>query len=151
MGKPREQLFAQRYRAELSGIAWLKTCGGLFDFLAGNNRRAPMWMQHGGLEWLFRLAQEPRRLAWRYATTNVKATAIMLAGLWRSRASLTMYPCMAVASQQGTGQRARDSAQRGASRAVGHRGSSGRVGVSRATAVEDRHNGGKQDSPARAT
>ena len=88
MGKPREQLFAQRYQRDLAGIAWLKTCGGLFDFLAGNNRRAPVWMQNAGLEWLFRVSQEPRRLAWRYATTNIHATAIMVAGLKRSRASL---------------------------------------------------------------
>lgn len=88
MGKPREQLFAQRHQRDLAGIAWLKTCGGLFDFLAGNNRRAPVWMQNFGLEWLFRASLEPRRLAWRYATTNVHATAIMIAGLKRSRATL---------------------------------------------------------------
>ena len=41
--------------------------GAAFDFLAGTKRQAPTWMQHNGLEWLFRLCMEPRRLWRRYA------------------------------------------------------------------------------------
>jgi N-acetylglucosaminyldiphosphoundecaprenol N-acetyl-beta-D-mannosaminyltransferase len=41
--------------------------GAAFDFLAGTKRRAPVWMQRNGLEWLFRLCSEPRRLWRRYA------------------------------------------------------------------------------------
>ena len=41
--------------------------GAAFDFLAGTKRQAPRWMQRSGLEWLFRLCSEPRRLASRYA------------------------------------------------------------------------------------
>jgi N-acetylglucosaminyldiphosphoundecaprenol N-acetyl-beta-D-mannosaminyltransferase len=41
--------------------------GAAFDFLAGTKRQAPMWMQRNGLEWLFRLCSEPRRLWRRYA------------------------------------------------------------------------------------
>ena len=44
--------------------------GAAFDFHAGTTRRAPVWMQRAGLEWLHRLGSEPRRLARRYATTN---------------------------------------------------------------------------------
>jgi N-acetylglucosaminyldiphosphoundecaprenol N-acetyl-beta-D-mannosaminyltransferase len=40
--------------------------GAAFDFLAGTKKRAPRWMQAAGLEWLHRLATEPRRLAGRY-------------------------------------------------------------------------------------
>ena len=44
--------------------------GAAFDFLAGAKRQAPRWMQRAGLEWLFRLASEPRRLWRRYAIHN---------------------------------------------------------------------------------
>jgi N-acetylglucosaminyldiphosphoundecaprenol N-acetyl-beta-D-mannosaminyltransferase len=54
-----------------AGVPAVLTCGGLFDFLAGDKRRAPTWMQHAGLEWLFRVWLEPRRLAGRYARGNL--------------------------------------------------------------------------------
>ena len=44
--------------------------GAAFDFLAGDKRQAPLWMQRRGLEWLFRMATEPRRLAGRYIRNN---------------------------------------------------------------------------------
>jgi len=44
--------------------------GGALPVLAGVYKRAPGWMQHAGLEWLFRLGQEPKRLFKRYARTN---------------------------------------------------------------------------------
>ena len=44
--------------------------GGTFDLMAGRVRRAPVWMQRSGLEWSYRLAQEPKRLARRYLWGN---------------------------------------------------------------------------------
>lgn len=44
--------------------------GAAFDFHAGLKRQAPRWMQRNGLEWLFRLASEPRRLGARYLVNN---------------------------------------------------------------------------------
>ena len=44
--------------------------GAAFDFLTGAKRQAPVWMQNAGLEWLFRLSQEPRRLWKRYLIYN---------------------------------------------------------------------------------
>lgn len=44
--------------------------GGSFDIVAGKTQRAPMWMQQSGLEWAFRIYQEPRRMWKRYAKTN---------------------------------------------------------------------------------
>ena len=44
--------------------------GAAFDFLAGAKRQAPAWLQRAGLEWLFRLASEPRRLWRRYLIQN---------------------------------------------------------------------------------
>ncbi len=44
--------------------------GGSFDIVAGKTKRAPLWMQNVGLEWLYRIYQEPRRMWKRYAKTN---------------------------------------------------------------------------------
>ena len=44
--------------------------GGSFDIVAGKTKRAPLWMQNAGLEWLYRIYQEPRRMWKRYAKTN---------------------------------------------------------------------------------
>ena len=56
--------------------------GAAFDLLTGRVRQAPKWMQRFGLEWLFRLIQEPRRLAKRYLVNNplfvLRATAQLL-------------------------------------------------------------------------
>lgn len=46
--------------------------GAGFDYLAGNIKRAPQWMQVNSLEWVYRLLQEPRRLFLRYWNTNWK-------------------------------------------------------------------------------
>ncbi|MFT5470392.1 MAG: N-acetylglucosaminyldiphosphoundecaprenol N-acetyl-beta-D-mannosaminyltransferase [Verrucomicrobiales bacterium] len=51
--------------------------GAAFDFYAGRVRQAPRWMQRIGLEWLFRLAQEPRRLLPRYIRTNPRFLALL--------------------------------------------------------------------------
>jgi N-acetylglucosaminyldiphosphoundecaprenol N-acetyl-beta-D-mannosaminyltransferase len=53
-----------RVAAPLVGV------GAAFDYHAGTLRRAPLWWQHNGLEWLYRLGAEPRRLARRYLVTN---------------------------------------------------------------------------------
>lgn len=73
LGRPRQELFCVRNRERLAGIGWIKTGGGLFDFIAGVNRRAPEWMRRAGLEWFWRTMQEPKRLLWRYASTNLHA------------------------------------------------------------------------------
>jgi exopolysaccharide biosynthesis WecB/TagA/CpsF family protein len=78
MGVPAEQMFALKNRARLSGVGIIKTSGGLFDFLSEKNRRAPQWMQFVGLEWLYRVLLEPRRLLYRYLTTNPHALYLLL-------------------------------------------------------------------------
>jgi len=74
---PLEYEFAVRNKARLKA-GWLVTCGGCFNFVTGSYKRAPAWMQPAGLEWLFRLACEPKRLFWRYAVTNPLAIFLLL-------------------------------------------------------------------------
>lgn len=64
-GNPKQEKWINMHRHELRcGVAI--GVGGTFDFVAGQVKRAPAWMQRAGLEWLYRLVQEPRRLWKRY-------------------------------------------------------------------------------------
>ena len=78
LGVPLEQQFIDRNIDRLTGVGVIKTSGGLFDFISGKNARAPAWMQSAGLEWLYRVWLEPRRLAMRYLTTNPQAIGALL-------------------------------------------------------------------------
>lgn len=78
LGVPLEQKFVLRNLERLRAVGVVKTCGGLFDFVSGKNRRAPRWMQRAGLEWAFRLWLEPRRLAVRYLVTNPLALHVLI-------------------------------------------------------------------------
>ncbi len=69
MSTPLKELWVHRHR-ELINVPVIHGVGGSFDILGGVTRRAPVWMQRNGLEWLFRLLQEPRRLWRRYLVTN---------------------------------------------------------------------------------
>ncbi|MCG8461845.1 MAG: WecB/TagA/CpsF family glycosyltransferase, partial [Holophagales bacterium] len=69
LGAPRQDLWLQRHRAEL-GDAVLMGVGGLFDFYSGRISRAPAAWRELGLEWLWRLKQEPKRLWRRYLVGN---------------------------------------------------------------------------------
>jgi N-acetylglucosaminyldiphosphoundecaprenol N-acetyl-beta-D-mannosaminyltransferase len=77
LGVPREQEFCARYAQRLTRVGVIKTSGGLFNFLSGRRARAPLWMQQLGLEWAFRVMQEPRRLFWRYAVTSPHAIYLL--------------------------------------------------------------------------
>jgi N-acetylglucosaminyldiphosphoundecaprenol N-acetyl-beta-D-mannosaminyltransferase len=65
LGAPKQEIWMRRHTAELGGGVAVGV-GGAFDILAGRFKEAPRWMTRYGFEWLFRLAQEPRRLARRY-------------------------------------------------------------------------------------
>lgn len=69
LGAPKQELWMHRYADGLSPALVLGV-GAAFDFLAGAKHRAPLWMQRCSLEWLHRLASEPRRLSGRYVRTN---------------------------------------------------------------------------------
>ncbi len=68
-GAPMQEIWSRK-TAIPAGVPATFTCGGLFDFIAGEVRRAPTWVTRFGLEWVFRVVQEPRRLFWRYAIGN---------------------------------------------------------------------------------
>ena len=78
LGVPREQILVRDFAARLANVGVIKTSGGLFDHLAGKTVRAPLWMQKAGLEWCWRMLMEPRRLFWRYLTTNPQAFYLIL-------------------------------------------------------------------------
>lgn len=65
LGAPKQELWIEKHQMELSA-RWALCVGATIDFLAGEKRRAPRWMQRFCLEWLFRLGSEPRRLFRRY-------------------------------------------------------------------------------------
>jgi N-acetylglucosaminyldiphosphoundecaprenol N-acetyl-beta-D-mannosaminyltransferase len=76
LGMPKQELWMRRYAPSLAPALVLGV-GAAFDFIAGNKRRAPKSMQRLGLEWLYRLAAEPRRLSGRYLRTNSEFVALL--------------------------------------------------------------------------
>jgi len=70
LGTPQQDYWMQSVTERLN--VPLVGCGSVFDLLSGRTRPAPEWMKRTGLQWLFRLSQEPRRLAYRYARYNAK-------------------------------------------------------------------------------
>ena len=74
---PAKELFLARHRGRL-GIPFVMGVGGAFDVLAGVRRRAARAMRRLGLEWLYRLAQDPRRLARRYVVGNAQFIWLVL-------------------------------------------------------------------------
>lgn len=68
---PKKENFINRWRDQL-GVDFVMGVGGTFDVVAGKVRRAPVWMQKAGLEWFFRIYQEPGRMWKRYLVSNSK-------------------------------------------------------------------------------
>jgi N-acetylglucosaminyldiphosphoundecaprenol N-acetyl-beta-D-mannosaminyltransferase len=71
MSSPYKEYFLGKHRHEM-GVPFVMGVGGAIDVVAGVTRRAPVLMQRTGLEWLFRLLQEPRRMFPRYLSTNTR-------------------------------------------------------------------------------
>jgi N-acetylglucosaminyldiphosphoundecaprenol N-acetyl-beta-D-mannosaminyltransferase len=84
LGAPKQELWIARHRREL--IFSVALCiGGAIDLAAGVAARAPVWMQQGGLEWLWRLMQEPRRLWKRYLVDDLGFAPLVLREWQRRR------------------------------------------------------------------
>ncbi|MGA2139158.1 MAG: WecB/TagA/CpsF family glycosyltransferase [Verrucomicrobiia bacterium] len=85
VGSPKQELFLCKWKKEMQ-VPFVMGVGGSFDVTAGVLKRAPRWMQDSGLEWLFRLAQEPRRL-WRRYLKEDMAFFRLVWREWRKRRS----------------------------------------------------------------
>jgi len=77
-GTPAKEYWMDRHRDDLAALVQ-QPVGGSVDVVAGVTRRAPRWMQHAGLEWFWRMLQEPRRMWKRYLVTN---TAFLVLLAW---------------------------------------------------------------------
>ncbi|HEY3853996.1 MAG TPA: WecB/TagA/CpsF family glycosyltransferase [Verrucomicrobiae bacterium] len=86
-GCPKAEKWMAMHYMEL-GVPVMMGVGGTIDFLAGRFNRAPAWMQRSGLEWLYRLCQEPRRLWHRYASDFWVFATKILAQWARLRAGI---------------------------------------------------------------
>jgi N-acetylglucosaminyldiphosphoundecaprenol N-acetyl-beta-D-mannosaminyltransferase len=84
LGSPKQDQWLAAFRPLLHAPVLLAV-GAAFDFHAGTLTRAPGWAQRAGLEWLFRLASEPRRLAWRYIRGAGSFAMLLLAELLNRR------------------------------------------------------------------
>jgi N-acetylglucosaminyldiphosphoundecaprenol N-acetyl-beta-D-mannosaminyltransferase len=83
LGCPKQERWVMDHRGRIPAV--LFAVGAAFDFFAGTKAQAPRWMMRSGLEWLFRLASEPRRLAVRYLKHNPRFVALILIQLMRRR------------------------------------------------------------------
>lgn len=76
IGAPRQEKLMYRLKGKVNGL--MTGVGGAFNILAGRVSDAPMWMQNMGLEWVYRLCKEPKRLFKRYLVTNTKFICYLL-------------------------------------------------------------------------
>ena len=83
LGSPKQDRWMHAHKNRVPAV--MLGVGAAFDFLSGAKPQAPLWMQSSGLEWVFRLATEPRRLWRRYLTQNPKFVVLALAQLLRAR------------------------------------------------------------------
>ena len=74
---PKKENFINKWQDKL-GVDFVMGVGGTFDVVAGKVKRAPVWMQNYGLEWLYRVIQEPGRMWKRYLVTNSKFAYLLL-------------------------------------------------------------------------
>lgn len=82
MPSPRKELFMEKYKDRLK-VKFSFGVGGFFDILSGKTKRAPYWMQNSGLEWMYRFAQEPKRMWRRYLLGNIQFISLVIKEKYR--------------------------------------------------------------------
>lgn len=82
LGAPKQEKWVFSHRERL-GFRLALCIGSALDYPAGAARRAPSWMREGGLEWLWRIGLEPRRLAKRYLVDDLPFAGLVLKEWWR--------------------------------------------------------------------
>lgn len=90
-GCPKQEKWINMHYQRL-GVPVSVGIGGTIDFLAGHRRRAPMWMRNSGTEWIYRMAQEPRRLFKRYCFDLWYFAGAITRQWWRLRARRNQSP-----------------------------------------------------------
>lgn len=88
MTAPKQEKWTYAHWDKLHIHCHVGTIGAVFDFFAGTVERAPMWWQRHGLEWLYRLLKEPRRMWRRYIIGN----ALFLKNIWREKCHSCVLP-----------------------------------------------------------
>jgi len=81
---PKKEIFLNRFGSEMN-VPFSMGVGGSFDIIAGVTKRAPQWMQRCGLEWFYRIMEEPRRMWKRYAVTNTIYAFLLVKELFLRR------------------------------------------------------------------
>jgi len=82
LGAPKQDLWSYRHHKE-TGVPAHIGVGISLNFITGDVKRAPLWMQRNGLEWFWRLLQEPRRLAKRYLVRDAMFLPLLMKEFWR--------------------------------------------------------------------
>jgi exopolysaccharide biosynthesis WecB/TagA/CpsF family protein len=77
VGAPRQEILAERLQVRNVARGLALCVGASIDFITGTERRAPQWLQRAGLEWLFRLVQNPARLATRYLVRGPRVFGLL--------------------------------------------------------------------------
>lgn len=98
LGSPKQEFIARRLSESVPPAAWIGV-GISFSFITGDVLRAPRWMQRLGLEWVHRLAQEPRRLFQRYILQGVPFASRLLLESLRNRAPAERPPSAGASKQ----------------------------------------------------
>lgn len=89
LGCPKQETWMANHRGRFAAV--MVGVGAAFDFLAGTKRQAPVWMRRSGLEWLFRLMTEPKRLLRRYLSQNPRFALLLAAQLVREWAHARLH------------------------------------------------------------
>jgi len=84
ISSPKKEKFLRKWR-DFINVPVCHGVGGSFDILAGVSKRAPLWMQRCGIEWFYRLIQEPRRMWRRYLITNTIFIKLSFEAILRAR------------------------------------------------------------------
>jgi len=84
ISSPKKEIFLKRNLDDMQ-VPFVMGVGGSFDVLAGKTKRAPLWMQKSGLEWFYRLLQEPKRLWKRYLIGNSVFICLVVKEFFRKR------------------------------------------------------------------
>lgn len=82
---PKKEIFLNTYKNQLTNVNFVMGVGGSFDVIAGKVKRAPLWMQNFGLEWFYRVVQEPKRMWKRYLVGNTKFIWLIIKEYFKSK------------------------------------------------------------------